>query len=160
MSSRDDDGHSHEDEVLERIEAWRRRRPKLKDEYINSAHGAGGKASAALIDAVFLEAFRNKTLESMSDGAVPQWISAGFVIEDGFSIAELRDIVADMAAAAIKAGVKIVTGDTKVVDKGACDGVYITTAGVGVIPAGIHLDAKSVRPGDKVIVSGKIGDHG
>jgi hydrogenase expression/formation protein HypE len=93
-------------------------------------------------------------------GAVPQWISAGFVIEDGFSIAELRDIVADMAAAALKAGVQIVTGDTKVVDKGACDGVYITTAGVGVIPAGIHLDAKSVRPGDKVIVSGKIGDHG
>ena len=76
-------------------------------------------------------------------GAVPQWISASFIIEDGFSIAELRDLVADMAAAAIKAGVQIVTGDTKVVDKGACDGVYITTAGVGVIPAGIHLDAKA-----------------
>ena len=200
------DDHSHEDEVLERIEAWRRRRPKLKDEFINSAHGAGGKASAALIDAVFLEAFRNKTLESMADGAVlelpsgervafstdgyvvkprrfpggsvgdlavngtvndlammgavPQWISAAFVIEDGFSITELRDLVADMAAAALKAGVQIVTGDTKVVNKGACDGVYITTAGVGVIPAHVHLDAKSVRPGDKVLVSGKIGDHG
>jgi hydrogenase expression/formation protein HypE len=203
-ASRDD--HSHEDEVLERIEAWRRRRPKLKDEYINSAHGAGGKASAALIDAVFLEAFRNKTLESMADGAVlelpsgerlafstdgyvvkprrfpggsvgdlavngtvndlammgavPQWISASFIIEDGFSIAELRDLVADMAAAAAKAGVQIVTGDTKVVNKGACDGVYVTTAGVGLIPAAVHLDAKSVRPGDKVLVSGKIGDHG
>jgi hydrogenase expression/formation protein HypE len=201
-----DDGHSREEEVLRRIEDWRKRRPRLKDDFVNSAHGAGGKASAALIDAVFLEAFRNKTLETMADGAVielpsgerlafstdsfvvkplrfpggsigdlavngtvndlammgaaPAWISAAFVLEDGFSIEELRSIVADMAKAAARAGVHVVTGDTKVVNKGAADGVYITTAGVGVIPAGVHLDAKSVRPGDKVIVSGKIGDHG
>jgi hydrogenase expression/formation protein HypE len=199
-------GASREDIVLERIEAFRRRRPKLRDEFINSAHGAGGKASAALIDAVFLEAFRNPTLEAMADGAVvtlpsgdrlafstdsyvvkpyrfpggsighlavhgtvndvsmmgarPQWISAGFIIEDGFPIAELRDIVADMNEAAVKAGVEIVTGDTKVVDKGAADGVYINTAGVGVVPAGVNLDPRSVKPGDKVLVSGKIGDHG
>ncbi len=199
-------GGTREEVVLERIEAFRRRRPKLRDEFINSAHGAGGKASAALIDAVFLEAFRNPTLESLADGAVvnlpsgerlafstdsyvvkpyrfpggsighlavhgtvndlsmmgarPQWISAGFIIEDGFSISELRDIVADMREAAEKAGVQIVTGDTKVVDKGAADGVYINTAGVGLVPEGVRLDARSVQPGDKVIVSGKIGDHG
>ena len=199
-------GGDREEAVLRRIEEFRKRRPKLKDDFINSAHGAGGKASAALIDAVFLEAFRNKTLESMADGAVmelpsgdriafstdsyvvkprrfpggsigdlavngtvndismmggrPQWLSAAFVLEDGFSIVELREIVADMAAAALVAGVQIVTGDTKVVNKGAADGCYITTAGVGVIPSSVHLDSKSVRPGDKVLVSGKIGDHG
>ena len=199
-------GGDREEQVMQRIEEFRKRRPKLKDEFINSAHGAGGKASAALIDAVFLEAFRNKTLEGMSDGAVmelpsgeriafstdsfvvkprrfpggsighlavcgtvndlsmmgarPQWISAAFVLEDGFSIVELREIVADMAEAAAEAGVQIVTGDTKVVNKGAADGCYITTAGVGVVPASVHLDSKSVKPGDKIIVSGKIGDHG
>jgi hydrogenase expression/formation protein HypE len=206
----EDHGHggdvSREDVVLERIEAFRRRRPRLKDDFINSAHGAGGKASAALIDAVFLEAFRNPTLEGMSDGAVlelpsgdriafstdsfvvkprrfpggsigdlavngtvndlsmmgatPSWISAAFVIEDGFSIEELREIVADMAAAATRAGVQVVTGDTKVVNKGAADGVYINTAGVGVVPAGVDLNARSVQPGDKVLISGHIGDHG
>src|SRR5919202_1492802 len=197
---------SREDIVLERIEAFRRRRPKLRDDFINSAHGAGGKASAALVDAVLLVAFRNPTLETRADGALlplpsgerlafstdsyvvkphrfpggsighlavhgtvndlsmmgarPQWISAGFIIEDGFPIAELRDIVADMREAALGAGVEIVTGDTKVVNKGAGDGVYINTAGVGVIPQGVQLDPHSVKPGDKVLVSGKIGDHG
>jgi hydrogenase expression/formation protein HypE len=93
-------------------------------------------------------------------GATPTWISAAFVLEDGFSIEELRGIVADMAQAAAAAGVQIVTGDTTVVNKGAADGVYITTAGVGTVPAGVNLDAQTVRPGDKVLVSGKIGDHG
>ena len=199
-------GPTREEVVLERIEAFRRRRPKLKDDFINSAHGAGGKASAALIDAVFVEAFRNDTLEAMTDGAVlqlpsgdrlafstdgfvvkplrfpggsighlaihgtvndlammgavPKWISAAFVIEDGFPIAELHQIVADMHEAAVHAGVQVVTGDTKVVNKGAADGVYITTAGVGTIPAGVELSASKVKPGDKVLVSGKIGDHG
>ncbi len=205
MSAPGDGSPSPEDVVLERIEAFRRRRPKLKDEFINSAHGAGGKASAALIDAVFVEAFRNDTLEGLSDGAVldvgneriafstdsfvvrprrfpggsigdlaingtvndlammgatPRWISAAFVLEDGFSIDELRGIVADMALAATHAGVQVVTGDTKVVNKGAGDGVYITTSGVGLVPPGVNLDAKSVQPGDKVLVSGNIGDHG
>jgi hydrogenase expression/formation protein HypE len=93
-------------------------------------------------------------------GAVPQWISAAFVLEEGFSIEELHAIVADMAEAAAAAGVQIVTGDTKVVNKGAADGVYITTAGVGVIPPSVRLGADRVRPGDKVLVSGRIGDHG
>lgn len=195
-----------EGEVIERIEAFRRRRPRLRDEIVTLAHGAGGKASAALVDAVFLEAFRNPALEALGDGAVialpdgtrmavstdsfvvqplrfpggsighlavhgtandlamagavPSWISAAFVLEEGFPIAELKEIVADMAAAAAGAGVQIVTGDTKVVPKGAADGVFITTAGVGMVPVGREFSAASVRPGDKVLMSGSMGDHG
>ena len=76
-------------------------------------------------------------------GARPQWLSAAFVIEEGFPIAELREIVADMSEAAARAGVQIVTGDTKVVGKGAADGMYISTAGVGVIPEGRRLSPRS-----------------
>ncbi|MGH9267850.1 MAG: hydrogenase expression/formation protein HypE [Acidimicrobiales bacterium] len=202
------DGHpTREEVVLERIEAFRRRRPKLKDQFVTSAHGAGGKASAALVDAVFLEAFRNEALAPLADGALlkgpsgerlafstdayvvkplrfaggsighlavhgtvndlammgatPLGLSAAFIIEEGLDIgAVLKPIVADMAAAAEAAGVSIVTGDTKVVNRGAADGLYITTAGVGVVPDGVNLDARSVRPGDKVLVSGYVGDHG
>jgi hydrogenase expression/formation protein HypE len=93
-------------------------------------------------------------------GAVPSWISAAFVLEEGFPIAELKEIVADMAAAAAKAGVQIVTGDTKVVPKGAADGLFVTTTGAGVIPAGRTLSAESVRTGDRVLLSGSMGDHG
>jgi hydrogenase expression/formation protein HypE len=93
-------------------------------------------------------------------GAVPSWISAAFVLEEGFPIAELKEIVADMAAAAVTAGVQIVTGDTKVVPKGAADGMFITTAGAGVIPAERTLSAESVRAGDKLLLSGSMGDHG
>jgi hydrogenase expression/formation protein HypE len=195
-----------EGEVIERIESFRRRRPRLLDDHVNLAHGAGGKASAALVDAVFLEAFRNPLLESLGDGAVitlpggerlaistdsfvvqprrfpggsigalavhgtcndvamsgavPSWISAAFVLEEGFPIAELKEIVADMAAAAADAGVQIVTGDTKVVPKGAADGMFVTTTGTGVIPAARNLSSASIRPGDKVLLSGSMGDHG
>lgn len=195
-----------EGRVIERIESFRRRRPRLLDDHVTLAHGAGGKASAALIDAVFMEAFGNPLLESLGDGAVltlpsgerialstdsfvvqprrfpggsigelavhgtcndvamagavPSWISAAFVLEEGFPIAELRGIVADMAAAAANAGVQIVTGDTKVVPRGAADGMFITTTGTGVIPAGRQLTAQSVRTGDKLLLSGSMGDHG
>jgi hydrogenase expression/formation protein HypE len=87
-------------------------------------------------------------------------LSAAFVIEEGFPVDQLRAIVADMATAAEVAGVRIVTGDTKVVDRGAADGMYITTAGIGVVPAGRDLAASNVAAGDRVIVSGPIGDHG
>lgn len=193
-----------EEQVIERIEAFRRRRPRLREEIVTLAHGAGGKSSAALVDAVFLEAFRNAPLEGLGDGAVlalpsgerlafstdafvvqplrfpggsighlavhgtvndlavsgavPRWLSAAFVLEEGFPIAELKDIVADMAAAAAAAGVQIVTGDTKVVPKGAADGLFITTAGVGVVPAGRTFPP--VRVGDQVLLSGTMGDHG
>jgi len=195
-----------EADVLDRIEAFRRRRPRLKDEIVTLAHGAGGKSSAALVDAVFVEAFANDALSPLADaaelvvtggerlafstdsfvvrprffpggsigqlavhgtvndvamiGARPQWLTAAFVIEEGFAIAELRDIVADMAVAARAAGVTIVSGDTKVVDRGAADGLYITTAGVGVLPDGRRVGPDLVQPGDVVLVSGTIGDHG
>jgi hydrogenase expression/formation protein HypE len=88
------------------------------------------------------------------------WLSAAFVIEEGFPIAELHEIAAHMAEAAAGAGVGLVTGDTKVVGKGAADGLYITTAGVGVVPPGRHLGPEQVQPGDIVLLSGNMADHG
>ncbi|MBC7145110.1 MAG: hydrogenase expression/formation protein HypE [Thioclava marina] len=93
-------------------------------------------------------------------GATPLWLSAAFIIEEGTEVALLRRIVATMAREADAAGVKIVTGDTKVVGRGACDGVFVTTAGVGVIPAGVEMAAGKVAPGDVAIVNGVLGDHG
>jgi hydrogenase expression/formation protein HypE len=192
--------------VLERIEAFRRRRPRFRDDFVTLAHGAGGKASAALIDAVFLDAFgglerppltdaalialpHGETLAFTTDsfvvkplrfpggsighlavygtvndlavmGAHPHWLSAAFVIEEGFAISELRRVVADMSEAAAMSGVTIVTGDTKVVGRGAADGLYVTTAGIGVIPPGRRLGAELVERGDRVLISGTIADHG
>lgn len=192
--------------VLERIEAFRRKRPRFKDEVITLAHGAGGKASAALIDAVFVEAFSGSEPVLLSDAAVlglpsgerlafstdsfvvkplrfpggsighlavhgtvndlammgahPQWVSAAFVLEEGLPVEEVRWVVADMAEAARRAGVEVVTGDTKVVNAGAADGLYIATAGVGIVPAEREVDPARVRPGDCVLVSGTIADHG
>ncbi|MEO1948848.1 hydrogenase expression/formation protein HypE [Thioclava sp.] len=93
-------------------------------------------------------------------GAKPLWLSAAFIIEEGTEIALLRRIVATMAREAEAAGVKIVTGDTKVVGRGACDGVFVTTAGVGVIPGRVEMAAGRVAPGDVAIVNGVLGDHG
>lgn len=198
-----DDRHAA---VLDRIEAFRRRRPRLTDDLVTLAHGAGGKASAALVDAVFVEAFHGGDHGPLADaatltlptgerlafttdsfvvqprrfpggsighlavhgtvndlavsGATSAWLSAAFVIEEGFPVAELREIAADMAEAAAAAGVRLVTGDTKVVGKGAADGLYITTAGVGVIPNGRHLGPELVRAGDVVLLSGTMADHG
>ncbi len=192
--------------VLERIETFRRRRPRFRDDIITMAHGAGGKASAALIDAVFLDPFSGLERPPLNDaalielpsgdtlafttdsfvvkpirfpggsigdlavngtvndlavmGARPQWLSAAFVLEEGFAVSELRKVVADMAEAAGKAGVAIVTGDTKVVGRGAADGLYVTTAGVGLIPAGRRLAADLVQRGDRILISGTIADHG
>jgi hydrogenase expression/formation protein HypE len=192
--------------VFDRIEAFRRRRPRLLDEVVTLAHGAGGKASAALVDAVFLPAFATDGPAPLTDAAVlalpsgerlafstdsfvvkplrfpggsvgqlavhgtvndlammgarPLALSAAFVLEEGFPIDTLRQIVADMAEAAAAAGVPIVTGDTKVVDHGAADGLYISTSGVGLIPTGRALSADRVREGDVVIVSGTLADHG
>jgi hydrogenase expression/formation protein HypE len=93
-------------------------------------------------------------------GARPLYLSAGFILEEGFSIETLRQIVTSMADAAREAGVPIVTGDTKVVQRGKGDGVFINTAGVGLIPPGVVVGQDRVRPGDKVLLSGMIGDHG
>ena len=192
--------------VLDRIEAFRRRRPRLTDEVVTLAHGAGGKASAALVDAVFVEAFASGDRMPLADaatltlpsgerlsfttdsfvvqprqfpggsigylavhgtvndlavsGARPMWLSAAFVIEEGFPISELHEIARHMAEAAAGAGVGLVTGDTKVVGKGAADGLYITTAGIGLVPPDRHLGPEQVQPGDIVLLSGNMADHG
>ena len=93
-------------------------------------------------------------------GAVPLYLSASFIIEEGFPLADLERIAESMGAASREAGVPIITGDTKVVERGKADGVFISTAGVGMVPAGLDLRSDAARPGDAVIVSGSIGDHG
>ncbi|MGZ4257424.1 MAG: hydrogenase expression/formation protein HypE, partial [Gaiellaceae bacterium] len=180
-------------------------RPRLKDELVTLAHGAGGKATRALVEQLFLEELSNPLLEPLGDsallevngsrlafttdsyvvtpivfpggdigelavngtvndlavaGAQPLALSAGFVIEEGFEVARLRELAASMARAAERAGVPVATGDTKVVERGKADGLYVTTAGLGVVPAGVELGASRVRAGDRVLVSGTLGDHG
>ena len=170
-----------EQQVLDRIDRARRRRPRVREERITMSHGAGGKATQTLIEAVFLEAFRNPLLEPLEDaaqltingsrlalttdsyvvkplffpggdigdlavngtvndlsvsGATPLFLSAGFILEEGFPVADLNRVVESMRAAAAAACVHIVTGDTKVVEKGKADGCYINTAGVGLHRAG------------------------
>jgi hydrogenase expression/formation protein HypE len=93
-------------------------------------------------------------------GARPLYLSAGFILEEGFALASLGEIVHRMGQAARNAGVQIVTGDTKVVERGHGDGVYINTSGVGVVPEGVNIGPSLARPGDVIIVSGTIGDHG
>ncbi|WP_413720830.1 hydrogenase expression/formation protein HypE [Silicimonas sp. MF1-12-2] len=93
-------------------------------------------------------------------GAKPLWLSASFIIEEGTEIALLRRIVASMALEAEKAGVRIVTGDTKVVGRGSADKIFVTTSGIGVIPPDLDLNAKAIQPGDVAIVNGVLGDHG
>jgi len=93
-------------------------------------------------------------------GATPLYLSTAFIIEEGLPIAELRLIAESMAKTAREVGVKLVTGDTKVVEKGSCDGVFINTTGIGIIPEGIDYQPPRIQPGDKVIVTGYVGDHG
>jgi hydrogenase expression/formation protein HypE len=194
-----------ENRVLERIEKVRRRKPVLREERITMAHGAGGKATHTLVEALFLEAFRNPLLEPMEDqaifsvngsrmavttdsfvvsplffpggdigelavngtvndlavcGARPLYLTAGFIIEEGFPTADLKRITESMARAAGVAGVTVVTGDTKVVQRGKADGCFINTTGIGLIEREVNLAAAQMRPGDAVLVSGPIGDHG
>ena len=95
-----------------------------------------------------------------TSGARPLYLSVGFVLEEGMPVEDLRRILVSMRDAAAEAGVRIVTGDTKVVERGHGDGVYINTAGVGVLPEGIDLSGSHCRPGDAVLLSGTLGDHG
>lgn len=92
-------------------------------------------------------------------GAVPYYLSAGFILEEGFRIDELKKIVESMSRAAREAGVNIVAGDTKVVEKGSADGIYINTAGIGFIPDGIEISAARIKEGQNIILSGTLGDH-
>ncbi len=93
-------------------------------------------------------------------GAQPLYLSASFIIEEGYPLADLQRIVQSMGAAAREAGVPVVTGDTKVVEQGKGDGVFISTTGVGMLPPGVSVSGKNARPGDAILVSGTIGDHG
>ena len=196
---------SAEQAVLERVERARRRNPRVTEELITLSHGSGGKATHNLVEALFLEAFRNPLLEPLEDqalfhldgehvafttdsfvvsplffpggdigelavngtvndlavsGATPLYLSAGFILEEGFPVQDLRRVINSMATAAQRAGVKVVTGDTKVVQRGKADGCYINTSGIGVLERPQRLSASGARQGDAVIVSGPIGDHG
>jgi len=93
-------------------------------------------------------------------GAKPLYLSAGFILEEGFPLADLERIVASMGEAASDAGVPVVTGDTKVVERGKGDGVFITTTGVGVVPEGVNISGDLAQPGDAILVNGTMGDHG
>jgi len=194
-----------ESEVLDRIERVRRHRAVLREDRVTMAHGAGGKASHTLIDAIFLEALRNPLLEPLEDqavfsvndgrmaittdsfvvsplffpggdigdlavngtvndlavcGARPRYLTAGFILEEGFPVADLKRIAESMSKAAAAVGVCVIAGDTKVVPRGKADGCFINTSGVGMIERAVELGAARVRPGDAVLVSGPIGEHG
>ena len=95
-----------------------------------------------------------------TSGAVPKFLSCGFILEEGFPVADLKRICKSMAEMAKEAGVHIVTGDTKVVNRGHGDGVFINTSGIGFIPAGVSLSGANCKPGDKILVTGTMGDHG
>jgi hydrogenase expression/formation protein HypE len=195
-----------EEEVLDAIEERRRRpRRKILDQQITLSHGAGGKSSHDLIEALFLRELRNPLLEPLSDSAVigngdgrlafttdsfvvhplffpggdigelavngtvndlamagarPIALSAGFIVEEGFAVADLERIATSMARATEAADVQVATGDTKVVERGKADGLYVNTSGVGAIEHDLELGPGAIRAGDRVIVSGSIGDHG
>ena len=93
-------------------------------------------------------------------GARPLYLSAGFILEEGFPLSDLERIVVSMAGASRDAEVPVITGDTKVVERGKGDGVFITTTGVGAVPDGLDISGTNARPGDKILLSGYIGDHG
>ena len=194
-----------EEEVIERIEDMRRRRPRFTDERITMSHGSGGKASRQLVEGLIVPLLDNPTLASLGDaallgvdgvrlafttdsfvvqpirfpggsigelaingtandlavvGARPLWLSAALILEEGLDAKLLAAEVEAMGAAAQRAGVAVVAGDTKVVQRGKADMLYITTTGVGVIGERAAMAPELVRPGDKVLVSGTIGDHG
>ncbi len=103
----------------------------------------------------------NGTVNDLAmSGATPLYLSAAFIIEEGFPMEDLQRVVDSMARAAHHAGVAIVTGDTKVVNKGCADKLFVTTAGVGAVPAGVSVSASQAEPGDAILLSGTIGDHG
>jgi hydrogenase expression/formation protein HypE len=183
----------------------RARKLDIRNGRIDLSHGAGGRATAQLIDEIFREAFNNPLLNQGNDqaafdlpagrmvmstdayviwplffpggdigslavhgtindvamaGARPLHLAGSYIIEEGFPLADLQRIAQSMGRAAREAGVAVVTGDTKVVERGKGDGVFITTTGLGIVPQGLDLSGDRARPGDRVIVSGSIGDHG
>ncbi len=194
-----------EQRVGERIEAMRRRPQRFRDDHVTMAHGAGGKASRALVEGLIVPRLANPALDQLSDaglltagtsrlamttdafvvrpirfpggsigelavngtvndlavsGARPLALSAALVLEEGLPAETLDAEIAAMAKAAANAGVSIVTGDTKVVERGKCEQMYVVTTGVGLVAEEVELSPGRVQPGDRVLVSGPIGDHG
>jgi hydrogenase expression/formation protein HypE len=191
--------------VLDLIENVRSRRPKFRDAQITMAHGAGGKATQALVEGMFLPILGGAALAAMGDagelqaegvplalttdsyvvkplrfpggsigelavngtvndlavaGARAMALSLSLILEEGLAADELRAEIEAIAASAQAAGVEVATGDTKVVERGHADGMYVTTAGVGRRDPRARLSPASVRPGDRVLLSGSIGEHG
>ena len=198
-------GKTVEEQVLERIEHDRKRRPKFMDDRITMAHGAGGKATRQLVEGLFVPKLQNDILATLSDaalltvgdtriafttdsyvvkpilfpggsigelaingtvndlavsGAKAMWITSALILEEGLGADVVKREANAMAAAAKAAGVQVVAGDTKVVERGKCDEMYINTAGIGLVMTDLPLDVVRCRDGDKILVSGYIGDHG
>ncbi|HEY7454826.1 MAG TPA: hydrogenase expression/formation protein HypE [Thermoleophilaceae bacterium] len=191
-----------EERILGIIETARAKRGKFRDERVNMAHGAGGKATQSMIEALFEPAFGAQTTEdaarveiggaalafttdafvvkplsfpggsigelavngTVNDlavaGARPRALTLSLILEEGLAADELRAQVDAIAAAAAAAGVDVVGGDTKVVERGAADGLYICTAGVGERDPRALLGADAIRPGDRILLSGTIAEHG
>ena len=194
-----------EERILGIIETARGKRAKFRDDRINMAHGAGGKATQSMIEGLFVPAFAGPALEAMGDagavsvdgaelalttdsfvvkplrfpggsigdlavngtvndlavsGARPVALSLSLILEEGLAADELRAEVDAIAAAAQSADVQIVAGDTKVVERGAADHMYICTAGVGRRDPRARMATDAIRPGDRVLLSGPIGEHG
>ena len=194
-----------EQKILGIIETARGKRAKFRDEQINMAHGAGGKATQSLIEGLFVPAFGGDTLGEMGDagavqvdgtrlamttdsyvvkplrfpggsigelavngtandlavsGAQPLALTLSLVLEEGLPSDELRAEVAAIAAAAERAGVEIVAGDTKVVERGRAEGMYVCTTGIGRQDPRAQLSPSALQPGDRILLSGSIGEHG
>jgi hydrogenase expression/formation protein HypE len=194
-----------EQKVLGIIETARGKRAKFRDEQINMAHGAGGKATQILIEGLLVPAFGGAALEEMGDAAIfgvdglelamttdsyvvkplrfpggsigelavngtvndlavsgarPLALTLSLVLEEGLPADDLRAEVQAIADAASAAGVQIVAGDTKVVERGHADGMYICTAGIGRRDPRARLSPRALRPGDRILLSGQIGEHG
>lgn len=197
--------NAREDRILDIIEKTRAKRPKFRDAQITMAHGAGGKATAALIEGLLVPAFASPALDVLGDagvvsidgsgvaistdsfvvrpirfpggsigelavngtvndiamaGARPLALTLSLILEEGLAADVLRAEVEAIAVAAREAGVMIVAGDTKVVERGACDQLYICTTGVGQVDPRASLAPTNLSPGDRVLLSGRIGEHG
>jgi hydrogenase expression/formation protein HypE len=196
---------AREDRILDIIEKTRAKRPKFRDTQITMAHGAGGKATASLIEGLLVPAFASPALDALADagtvvvndtglvmstdafvvkpirfpggsigelavngtvndvamaGARPLALTLSLILEEGLAADVLAAEVAAIAAAALAAGVQIVSGDTKVVERGACDQLYICTTGIGQVDPRATLAPANLQPGDRILLSGRIGEHG
>jgi hydrogenase expression/formation protein HypE len=196
---------AREERILGIIETTRAKRPKFRDERINMAHGAGGKATQTLIEGLLVPAFASAAGEAMGDagivsvdgtgialttdsfvvkpirfpggsigelavngtvndlavaGARPRALTLSLILEEGLESATLREEVEAIAQAASAAGVEIVSGDTKVVERGHADQLYICTTGMGEMDPRAQLSPAALVPGDRILVSGSIGEHG